>query len=183
MKASGICHALLEIILFPSRQRNMSIWSIFVFLTIRPGLWHRARSSRIGSPTRANMTRFCCSMLLTRRTFLTRKFRIQFSKCPGRESARLSFAAFPRTADSPVCAVGLQSYRNRCSPRPRTVGDYHCIRFGSGAGAPNPTAWLTRCNAAQRRCIHKKVASKCGCLSIITWATQNSSGTPLSLLV
>ena len=50
--------------------------------------------------------------------------------------------------------------------------------LGSGVGAPNPTASVTLCNAALKRCIHKKVASKCALSSLITWETPNSFATP-----
>jgi len=92
--------------------------------------------------------------------------------------ARECAIEFPRTAGSPACAVGLPCCRNRCSRGRRTVAGYRSIRFGSGVGAPNPTASVTLCNAALKRCIHKKVASKCALSSLITWETPNSFATP-----
>ena len=88
-----------------SAGRSTSISSIFVFQTIQLVPSHRAHSSRAGSITRTNTMRFCSSMRRMRPTFPIRKFRILFSRFPARSSARLSYAAFRRTAVSPVCVV------------------------------------------------------------------------------
>src|SRR6266481_1287715 len=45
-KGSSICPARRKTILSPSRRRNMSIWFIFVFLTIQPARWRHAASLR-----------------------------------------------------------------------------------------------------------------------------------------
>ncbi len=58
------------------------------------------------------MKRSSSSMPHMRLTSAIPRFRIRFTKSQERVSARLSSAAFPRTADSRVCVVDSRSCRN-----------------------------------------------------------------------
>ncbi len=55
-------------------------------------------------------------------------------------SARSSFAVFPRSADSPVCAVVSRSCRKQFSRERIRERNCRCIHFGIGVGARNRTA-------------------------------------------
>ena len=108
-RASFTCRAGPRTASWRSRLTNTRTSFTFASRTIRPARSRRARSSRSGSPTRRNTRRSCSTTRPTRATSASRESRARFSKFRARRSARWSFAAFPRPADSPECAADSRS--------------------------------------------------------------------------
>jgi len=94
----------------------------------------------VGSSTRANTKRCCSSTLPMKRIFHSQIFRIQFSKFRARASAQWSYAVFPRTAVSPVCAAGSLSCQGHYSREQRAGDECLSTSFGVGAGVRRRTA-------------------------------------------